>query len=89
LLKRVGARDMAPCPFCQHGVLRIMATIMQGEGSSKRLRHLKRAADPPLSPLMACPLSQPAQHVQTAQHGATSCGGPLEMLPVGWCQKTV
>jgi hypothetical protein len=41
LLKRVGALDMATCPFCQYGVLWIMATIMQGEGSSKRLHYLK------------------------------------------------
>jgi hypothetical protein len=47
LLKRVFALDMAPCPFCQRGVLRIIATITQGEVISKILRHLQRAADPP------------------------------------------
>jgi len=33
--------------FCQRGVLRIIATITQGEVLSKILRHLKHAADPP------------------------------------------
>ena len=35
------ALDMTTCPFCQCGALRIMTTIMQGEGSSKRLHYLK------------------------------------------------
>jgi len=47
LLKRVFALDMARCPFCQRGALRIIATITQGEVIRKILRHLKRAADPP------------------------------------------
>jgi hypothetical protein len=48
LLKRVFALDMARCPFCQQGVLRIIAAITQGEVIRKILRHLKLAADPPL-----------------------------------------
>src|SRR5438132_3691084 len=47
LLKRVFALEMGTCPFCQRGVLRLIAVITQGEVISKILRHLKRAADPP------------------------------------------
>jgi hypothetical protein len=47
LLKRVFALDMARCPFCQQGALRIIAAITQGEVIRKILRHLKLAADPP------------------------------------------
>ena len=48
LLKRVFALDMARCPCCQQGSRRIIATITQGEGIQKILRHLTLAADPPL-----------------------------------------
>ena len=47
LLKRVFALDMARCPCCQQGALRIMAAITQGEVIRKILRHLKLAVDPP------------------------------------------
>jgi hypothetical protein len=47
LLQRVFALDMARCPWCQCGVLRLIAVITQGEVIHKILRHLKRAADPP------------------------------------------
>jgi hypothetical protein len=47
LLKRVFDVDMATCPFCQRGALRLIAVITQGEVISKILRHLKLAADPP------------------------------------------
>jgi hypothetical protein len=47
LLGRVFGLEMATCPFCQRGVLRLIAVITQGEVISKILRHLKRAADPP------------------------------------------
>src|SRR5262249_20771615 len=47
LLQRVLALDMARCPWCRRGTLRIIAVITQGEVISKILRHLKRAADPP------------------------------------------
>jgi len=47
LLQRVFALDMAHCPFCQRGTLRLIAVITQGEVIRKILRHLKRAADPP------------------------------------------
>ena len=47
LLKRVFALDMATCPFCRQGALRIIAAITQAEVIRKILRHLKRAADPP------------------------------------------
>jgi hypothetical protein len=38
---------MGTCPLCQHGVLRLIAVITQGEVISKILQHLKRSADPP------------------------------------------
>ena len=47
LLGRVLALDMARCPFCHQGTLRIIAVITQGAVISNILRHLKRAADPP------------------------------------------
>src|SRR5262249_61639565 len=47
LLKRVFALDMARCPWCQRGALRIIAAIMHGEVIRKILCHLKLAADPP------------------------------------------
>src|SRR5215470_2988689 len=48
LLKRVFALDMARCPFCQQGALRIIVALTQGEAIRKILRPLKLAADPPL-----------------------------------------
>jgi len=47
LLKRVFALDMARCPWCQRGSLRIIAAITHGEVIRKSLRHLKLAVDPP------------------------------------------
>jgi hypothetical protein len=47
LLKRVFAVDMARCPWCQRGVLRIIAAITQGEVIRQILRHLKLSTDPP------------------------------------------
>ena len=47
LLKRVFAIDMARCPWCQRGVLRIIAAITHGEVIRTILRHLKCAVDPP------------------------------------------
>jgi hypothetical protein len=55
LLQRVFTLDMATCPFCQRGVLRLIAVITQGEVIHKILRHLKRAADPPpIAPARTC-----------------------------------
>jgi hypothetical protein len=48
LLGRVFHLEMAMCPFCQRGVLRLIAVITQGEVIRKILRHLKLSADPPL-----------------------------------------
>ena len=54
LLGRVFDLDMATCPFCRRGSLRIIAAITQAEVIRKMLRHLKRAADPPpLAPARA------------------------------------
>jgi Putative transposase/Transposase zinc-binding domain len=47
LLKHVFALDMARCPWCQRGALRIIAAITHGEVIQKILRHLKLAVDPP------------------------------------------
>jgi hypothetical protein len=47
LLKRVFALDMARCPWCHEGTLRIIAAIPHGEVIRKILRHLKLAVDPP------------------------------------------
>jgi hypothetical protein len=43
----VFALDMARCPWCHEGTLRIIAAIMQGEVIRKILQHLKLSADPP------------------------------------------
>ena len=48
LLQRVFALDIARCPCCQQGSLRIIAAITQGEVIRKILQHLKLAVDPPL-----------------------------------------
>jgi Putative transposase/Transposase zinc-binding domain len=51
LLKRVFALDMARCPWCQRGSLRMIAAITHGEGIRKILQHLKLSADsPPIAP---------------------------------------
>jgi len=51
LLKRVFALEMGTCPFCQRGVLRLIAVITQGAVIRKLLRHLKLSADPsPIAP---------------------------------------
>jgi hypothetical protein len=47
LLKRVFAIDMARCPVCQQGTLRIIAAITEVRVIRKILRHLKLAVDPP------------------------------------------
>ncbi len=47
LLKRVFAIDMARCPVCQQGTLRIIAAMTEGSVIRKILRHLKLAVDPP------------------------------------------
>jgi len=47
LLQRVFALDIARCPWCPQGMLRIIAVITQGEVISKILHHLKLSADPP------------------------------------------
>jgi putative transposase len=47
LLKRVFAMDMARCPVCQYGRLRIIAALTAGNVIQKILRHLTLAVDPP------------------------------------------
>jgi hypothetical protein len=47
LLKRVFALDMATCPLCQRGSLRMIAVITHEAVLTRILRHLKLAAVPP------------------------------------------
>jgi hypothetical protein len=47
LLKRGFALDMACCPWCHEGTLRIIAALTHGEVIWKILPPLKLAADPP------------------------------------------
>jgi hypothetical protein len=47
LLQRVFGLDLAHCPFCPCGTLRLIAVITQGAVIHKILRHLKLSADPP------------------------------------------
>jgi len=55
LLQRGFDVDMARCPLCHQGTLRLIAVITQGEVIRKILRHLKRAADPPpIAPARSC-----------------------------------
>jgi hypothetical protein len=43
----VFALDMATCPFCRQGALRMIAAITQAEVIRTILRHLKLSVDPP------------------------------------------
>jgi hypothetical protein len=47
LLGRVFGLELATCPLCQRGGLRLIAVSTQDEGIRKILRHLKLAVDPP------------------------------------------
>jgi hypothetical protein len=47
LLKRVFALEMATCPWCRRGVLRLMAVITQESVITRILRHLQLASVPP------------------------------------------
>src|SRR5499433_3421320 len=47
LLGRVCGLEMATCPFCRRGSLRIIAVITQESVMTRILRHLQLAADPP------------------------------------------
>ena len=47
LLGRGFGLEMATCPLCQRGAMRLIAVITQGEVIRKILRHLKLAVDPP------------------------------------------
>jgi hypothetical protein len=46
-LGRVFGLEVATCPLCHQGTLRLIAVITQGEVIRKILRHLKLSADPP------------------------------------------
>ncbi len=47
LLGRVFDLDMATCPFCQRGSLRIIAAITHESVMTRILRHCKLASVPP------------------------------------------
>jgi hypothetical protein len=47
LLGRVFALDMATCPLCRRGALRIIAAMTQESVITRTLRHLKLASVPP------------------------------------------
>jgi hypothetical protein len=47
LLGRIFDLDMASCPFCCHGALRIIAAIAHESVITRILRHLKLASVPP------------------------------------------
>ena len=47
LLGRVFGLEMAPCPLCRRGTLRIMAVITQEAVMTRILRHLQLASVPP------------------------------------------
>jgi hypothetical protein len=47
LLRHVFALDLATCPRCQRGTLRMLAAITHITVMHTMLRHLKRASDPP------------------------------------------
>jgi hypothetical protein len=47
LLGRVFGLEMATCPFCRRGTLRIIAVITQESVSTRILRHLQLASVPP------------------------------------------
>ena len=47
LLRRVFGLDMATCPFCRRGALRIIAVITQESVITRILRHLQLASVPP------------------------------------------
>jgi hypothetical protein len=55
LLQRVFGLEMACCPFCHQGTLRLIAVITQGAVIHKILRHLKLSVDPPpIAPARSC-----------------------------------
>jgi hypothetical protein len=54
LLKRVFDLDLATCPRCQRGTLRMIAAITHVKVIRKILRHLKRTPDPPLIASARC-----------------------------------
>jgi hypothetical protein len=82
LLKRVCALEMGTCPFCQHGVLRLIAVITQGAVISKILRHLQLAVDPP--PIAPARTRQAAcDWVASADASAWSLVGPVRAV-TGW-----
>jgi hypothetical protein len=55
LLGRVFDVDMATCPFCHRGSLRIIAAITQESVITRILRHLKLASvPPPIAPARLC-----------------------------------
>ena len=81
LLGRVFALDMATCPFCRCGSLRIIAAITQDAVITRILRHLQAGLRP--TPHRTCPLSprnirlgrlSPRRHTWSRRRRARSGG---------------
>jgi len=66
--------DMATCPLCRRGALRIMAALTQEAVITRIFRHLKRAAVPP--PITPARSRQATfDWVASAHGGARGLGG--------------
>ena len=81
-LGRVFALARAHGPWCQQGTLRLIAVITQGEVMRKRLRPLKRAADPPpITPARA--RQTPCDWVASGHDDTRGLGRPVRAVAVG------
>ena len=89
LLKRVFALELARCPFCQRGALQIIPPITPGEVVGEVAPPSETCCSP--TSHRTCPVSP--RNVRLGRlnprRRATSCCGPLGVLPQGRCQKTV
>ena len=72
------ALEMATCPFCQRGTLRLIAVITQGEVIRKILRHLKRRCRP--APHCACSCSPRDLRVRLSPHRGVGLGGDVRAV---------
>ena len=88
LLQRVFGVELATCPFCQHGTLRLIAIITQGEVIRKILRHLNVLQTRPPLRLLVIAKSSTRSPKPTPWRGASEamcvpCKGlsPLCVLP--------
>lgn len=85
LLKRVFDHDLATCPRCQQGTLRIIAAITHVQVIRNILRHLKRALDPPpIAPSRSSQalLAGAAPCASSASSGLLVCRWEAEVRPL-------